>query len=271
MKLIYKGTDGREELKRVLAEAPKENENNQSSDSNIKPFQFKNPDIVKSDYIQIPGADKVISKFEVAGYNNLNWQGTHFKLQENGLYMPVVPLFMTHFMNVLNSYNSKGKSPLFDAVGNPISEKETQDIALHMLKNHIAVYGSRAGAWTWLDAYFEKEKEKMKIFSEHKVQIDKKGNKILVPQKIEDLENCLMQNCFADLNFNNQGLATKKSANENYVLGKNLYFWFPRNKKVVRFCADSDGMGLDCDRDSDCRGSPPGVFAVAQNKNQGSP
>lgn len=255
----YKGSDGIKELREMEneEETPKEKK---------EPFEFQNSEIVKSDYIQIPGTEKVISKFEVQGYNNMNWDDTHFKLQENGLYMPTIKLFTTHFMNVLNSYNSKGKSPLFDASGNSISEKETEDIALHMLKDHIAIYGNSKGAWTWLDAFFETQGDKIKMRSEHKVKIDSDGKKILVPGKVEDLEKCLMEDCYVDLKFNSQGLPTEKWKEQSYNLGKNIYFYFPRSGPVARFNANDGGADLGCDRYPSNRVGNLGVFALAKNK-----
>lgn len=238
----------------------KESEKQNSSE----PFSFKNPNITKSDYVQIPGTGRVISKYEVSGYNNMNWQNTNFKLQENGLYMPTPKLFTAHFMNVLDCYQND--KPLYDAAGSAISKKEKEDIALHILKDHIAVYGNQKGAWTWLDAFFEEEKGKMKMFSEHLVQKDLKGKKVLVPQKTEDLEACLVEDGFADLVFNSQGLSVRRSSNQSYELGKNIYFWFPRNKRVARFDADSDRAYLYCGRDPSNSCSGLGVYAVAPDK-----
>jgi len=252
------GYDGKEEYERIMNQKEPEENKNQTSVP-----EFKNSKITKSDYLKIPNSEKVISKFEIPGYNNLTWEEAHFKLQENGLYMPVVPLFMTHFMNVLNSYNSKGRNPLFDASGNPISKKETEDIYLHLIEDHIAVYGKKAGAWTWLDASFKEENGVMKMLSEHRT-IVKNGNKILESQKIENLESCLTEDCFSDLKFNSQGLLTTKSSSQNYVQGKNIYFWYPRDMGVAGFCADSDRASLDCNWDPSVQGSGLGVFAVAQ-------
>ena len=256
----YKGSDGIKELREI------ENEKEETQKEKNEPFEFQNSEIVKSDYIQIPGTEKVISRFEVQGYNNMTWEDTHFKLQENGLYMQTIKLFTTHFMNVLNSYNSEGKSPLFDANGNPISKKETEDIAMHMLKDHIAVYGNSKGAWTWLDAFFEKQDDKMKMRLEHKVKIDSNGKKILVADKIEDLEKCLMEDCYVDLKFNSQGFPTEKCKKQSYTLGKNVYFDFPRSDSVARFGAVDDGAYLDCSGDPPDGNYYLGVFALAKNK-----
>ncbi len=242
-----------EESRKPKAQAPK----------NPNPLTV-NPEIVSHDYIQIPGISKVISKFEVQGYNNADWQNTHFELHENGLYMPTIPEFIAHFINVLDSYKSKGKKPLFDAAGNPISEKDTEDIYLHLTKDHIAAYGqgTSKGAWTHLDAKFE-DQGGMKMLSEHRIVIDN-GNKTLVPGKIENLEACLMQDGFADLAFNRQGLPTQASSVQSYEQGRNIYFWHPRNERVAWFGAFSGWAALSCSGIPSVRVPSLGVFAVRE-------
>ena len=75
------------------------------------------------------------------------------------------------------------------------------------------------------------------------IGIDSKGN--LLTQKTS-LEQCLMKDCYAEFEFNNQGLAIKKSKNQNYKQGDNIYFSYPRENYVARFDAGSGGAGLCC-------------------------
>ncbi len=238
-----------------------------------EPFDFQNPDIVSHDYIQIPQFQgEVISKFEIPGHNNLNFQDTHFKLHDNGLYMPEVPLFMQHFRNVVEAYKSNGKKHLFDSAGNPISEDELKDIYLHLTKDHIAAYesesGNLRGAWTWLDAKFENDEGNgMKILSRHRTFKDSSGEKVLKPEKIEALEACLMEDSYIDFNnLNSQGLPTRKSQNQEYKQGENIYYWNPKNGRVAGFSASSGGADLSCNWGPSDGGSSLGVFAVAQAK-----
>lgn len=110
--------------------------------------------------------------------------------------MPTPKIFIDHFLNVVDVYNSNGKKKLFDAKGNPVPKKETKDIALHLLKNRIRVYErGMEGASAYLDAYFEKDLQnnKFKFYSAHRAEKDSKGNKTLFPKKIQDLEECLMK------------------------------------------------------------------------------
>jgi len=248
----FMGVSTEEAYRRILEEPEKK-----ANVSDNQLVQLGNPNITKKDYIQIPGINRVISRFEVQGYNNMNWDNTHFKLHENGLYMPTPAVFMKHFMNVVEAHKSNGQKTLFDAAGNPISKKDLEDIYLHLTKDHIAVYGNQAGAWTWLDAKFEEGK----ILSEHRTKRNGR-DKILHPNKVESLEAALTEDCIADLEFNTQGLAVKKSKKQKYVAGKNLYFYYPRENLVAGFYAYSDRAFLDCDWvpvDSD---SDLGVFAV---------
>jgi hypothetical protein len=255
----FMGVGSKEAYERIMnsKEEPEVQDKTQTA------FEFKNPNITKSDYIQIPETEKVISKFEIQGYNNLTWEETHFKLHENGLYMPTIPLFMNHFMNVLDSYNSKGKKPLFDASGNSVSIKETQEIYLHLIKDHLAIYGGQAGTWTWLDAFFKNENRTIKLLSEHRTIINN-GNKTLKPQETKNLEICLTEDCFSDLIFNSQGLPIKKSSQQKSFQGKNLYFWSPRDMRVAGFYAYSVGAGLRCSWGPSGQDSSLGVFGVAQ-------
>src|SRR3989344_436539 len=191
-----------------------------------EPVDFQNPDIVKHDYVQIPETGRLISKFELQGYNGMNWTDQNFKLHESGLYMPEVPEFMTHFKNVVDVYNSKGKKVLFDAAGNPVPEEELRDIYLHLTKNHIVAYFHGVeGAWTYLDAKFKQSDNEMYVLSGHRTQ-DAEGIKILVPTKTEKLEACLTEDSFADLDsVNRQGLLTMKSRKQKYQIGENVFFW----------------------------------------------
>src|SRR6056297_1927976 len=127
----FEGINGKEAYERILAEAEKQKynkeqeEKREQSQNNQEPIDFQNPNITKHDYIQIPGHNKVISKYELQGYNNLNWRQQHFKLQDNGLYMPTPKIFIDHLLNVVDVYNSNEKKKLFDANGDPISKKDT--------------------------------------------------------------------------------------------------------------------------------------------------
>ena len=227
-----------------------------------------NAKINLSDYVNIGinglyGSPGLISKFELPGYNNLDYEKTHFKLLENGLYMPSPAIFMTHFNNVMNAYNRKSK--LVDGIGDEINGNELDDIYKHLTKNHIASYGEpdKAGAWAWLNSKFKNENKKWNV--EIVEGIDNQGNLII---KSSPLEDCLKEDCFVDLDFNSQGLAIRKSKKQNYEQGKNIKFWYPRNGAVAMFIADSDRAGLYCSWDPGYSYPSLGVFACAEGTAQ---
>jgi hypothetical protein len=224
------------------------------------PEQEPQENIDPSEYVQIPGTNKLISKFELEDYNNLNWNDTHFKLQENGLYMPNPAIFMTHFKNVVES-QKQGKH-LLDANGNPISDSEREKIFNHLTTNHFAAYsGGGEGAWTWLDAKFEGQGEgkPFKFLTDHKVVSGE-----LKSQTTQDLECKIKKDCYVEIDFDSQGFPTRKSGSQSYVQGENIRFWKPVNGRVAWFCADSGRALFNCGRDPESASSSLGVFGCAE-------
>src|SRR3989344_7653722 len=73
-------------------------------------------DINRADYVKIPNTNILIAKIEPDEYKGLTWQDTHYKLNENGLFMPTPALFMPYFVNVIDAHN--GKIQLYDGEGN---------------------------------------------------------------------------------------------------------------------------------------------------------
>jgi len=66
-------------------------------------------------------------------------------------------------------------------------------------------------------------------------------------EAIEPLEHYVKENCYVDLaSFNKQGMPTRKSAQQEYKFGENIYFWYPSDGTVAGFGADSDRAGLGC-------------------------
>ena len=61
-------------------------------------------DINKADYVKIPNTNILIARIEQDEYKGLTWQNTHYKLNENGLFMPTPKLFMPYFMNVIDAH-----------------------------------------------------------------------------------------------------------------------------------------------------------------------
>ena len=192
----------------------------------------------KSGYIYIPSVNIFIAKERT--HLGANWYDCHKQLHEENLLMPTIPQFLA-YINYLKA-NPNGTS-LGDA-----SKQEIESI----LDDILTV----RNPWRaeWFDAKFEKKGEKLYINYNHRT--DSNGN--LIPKNSELLEDCLMEDCYADiLNPNKKGLPLIKLAKDN----GGIYYWYPRENYVAGFCVDSGGAGLYCDGDPSCGYSGLGVFA----------
>jgi len=210
-------------------------------------------DIKLEDYIQIPNTyNLVISKYEPDEFKGLKWEETHFKLHENGLFMPSPALFMPYFLNVIEAH--KGKRKLYDGAGKVLDRNEIEDIYKHLTTNHI-----NGGAWAWLNSKFSKDNQDKWYIETANVVNDK------LEFDKSSLEACLTEDCYIDFNsLNKQGLPIRKSTNQEYKQGENIYYWHPRADRVARFNAYSDGAYLGCDGDPAGSGSSLGVFTCAE-------
>ena len=227
---------------------------------------------VKSDlskYIQVGinglyGTPALISPFELEGHNNMNYDDTHLKLHENGLYMPTPLIFMTHFKNVIDAH--KGKRSLQYADGTNVSSSVVEDMYKHFTTNHKNVYGRKdVGAWTWLNGKFVESKGANGLDIEYLTEI-RKGKHVDFIVKRERLETALMLDRYVDLSFTKQGFAapSAESSNQSYKQGENIYFYYPRKDNVARFNAYSGRAYLVCDGYPADSGSSLGVFGCAE-------
>ena len=220
------------------------------------------------DYIQvgitgIHGEQVVMSPFELQEHNNLNYEKTHFKLLENGLYMPTPRIFIKHFSNVLEA--KEGKRKLFYADGTREVEPELiEEMYKHLTTNFKDVYGTgQAGAWTWLNAKFVKGSGFNNMDLETITGIENRSLKFSKDSLLEHLD----ETCYFDFNrVNSQGLADKgsKDSNQSYKKGQNIYFWEPELNRVAGFGAISDRAYLDCVWGPSYSFSSLGVFACAE-------
>ena len=220
-----------------------------------------------SKYIQVGmsglnGSPVVISPFELENFNNMNYDNTHVKLLENGLYMPTQSIFMTHFNNVIQAFNRNRKLSYAD--GTEVPNNLVNEMYEHMTTNSKNVYGrSDVGAWTWLNAKFVDGNGFNRLALESVVGLT--SDKKLEVKKI-DLSDYMDEDCYVDLSFNSQGLAdpTSKSGDQSYNKGSNIYFWHPRKNQVAGFDAISSRADLSCGRDPSYSDSALGVFGCAE-------
>lgn len=221
------------------------------------------------DYIQvgingIHNNPVLISKFEFQNSNSKNYESAHKFVLEKGLYVPTPSIFMTHFKNIIGAYRSKDEpfgTGIYDGNGNLISNKELEDIYLHLTKNHIDTFsGGQAGAWSWLNAIFVEGTGHNSLDIETIIGIDGKGNLITKKSPLEACPN----DSYVNLDFNSQGLAKSKSSQQSYQQGNNVYFWSPVENRVAGFCAGSVRAYLYCVGVPSYSYSSLGVFVCAE-------
>ena len=229
-------------------------EKKKTQSPNLKPFAPQvTTKINLADFIQIPQYKIIIRKEEEL--KGKNWTTTHFKLAENGLYMPRIDHFMTHYLNVKAA--ASGKATLYDGKGNTIPKSEAKELWDYLSTNH------NGGCYTWLDAIFKEKSGKLYLETDHKVVLS--GNKKKLQGSESLLEKCVDENeVYVGLNFNNQGLPTKKSATQDYKRSQNIYFWTPTDGTVAGFVAGSAGAVLGCNEGPSGGGGVLGVFSCAE-------
>jgi len=249
----YEGFDTEEAYKRYLEEGKKEKINKPKEKT--APLEFK-ADINPEEFIQT--GKNLISKYEPDFTKNFNYEDTHVLVLKKGLIIPKPGLFIPHFLNVVNAFN--GKNKLYDGNNRELSRNEIEDIYKHLTKDHI-----NGGAWSWLNSRFVKGSGFNNLDIEYINGLDSNNNLTTIKEPLED---CLMEDCYVDLDFNKQGLAVKKSKKQEYEQGKDIKYWHPRENYVARFYADSDGAFLNPWGSY----SVPGVFVCAEgtskNKNE---
>lgn len=229
----------------------------------IEPVEFdvKDPkEYAQLDTNGLYGERAVISKFELPGYNNMNYEDTHTKLLGNKLYVPTPRIFMHFFNKIVDAY--KNKTPVLNAENSRLKEEEIKEIYLHLTTNHKAMYDpKKPGAWTWLNGKFLNKKKKWYLET-----INGLNNGKLVTI-IEDLNPGLMNNCYIDFtNLNNQGLANPnaKHNTQEYRQGENIRYWKPEDGAVAWFDALSVGADFICNGDPQGSYSGLGVFGCAE-------
>jgi len=242
--LARKVTEEHEREERKLLKNKKTSETNPKL---IEPLDVR-ANIKGEVYIRVPNSKVVISRNE--SYQGLTWENTHYALADNGLFMPTPSLFMPYLIQVRDA--SQGKITLYTADNKPVPRDEAEDLWKYLSSNH------KGGCWTWLDAKFSENKTVWKIADNHKTA--QKGKDNSLEGITETLKDCIREDCFVDLEFNKQGLPTRRSQDQTYKQGENIYYCHPRNGAIARF----GGAYLDCD--GYLGGSDPslGVFVCAE-------
>ena len=161
-------------------------------------------------------------------HHGKNWYQAHAELHGSGLYMLRIDEFV-QFLNLL-----RRSDVVYDLAGNRITKDESRSIYGEITEHRDPWRGE------WLDVNFKVGPltNKLRLNTNHRTD----GK--LVPLSSEELESCVMKDCYIDLlsSTNSQGLPTKESNSQ--------VFWFehPRsnNDSVTRFIALNSGARLNC-------------------------
>jgi hypothetical protein len=206
------------------------------------------------DYIQVPEHNIVIALAET--HKSEDMYETLESLSKEGFKMPSIDEFMFHWNNVREA--ARGKTRLLYADGTSVKKDIAEDLWKYMSSGH------RGGCWTWLNGLFL-EDNGWHIETELEVKTDTSGKRYLKGKR-ELLEAPVREDCYVNLDFNAQGMPVSKSSSQVYEQGKNIHFYHPRNGRVARFCAGSDGAYFGCVRIPGSADSSLGVFACAAKK-----
>ena len=200
-------------------------------DSNAQPGRRQSRIASPESYVILPG--KVHGGYSYPEllvsvdrkYNGNNWFKAHEKLHKDDSFM-LTPRQFVDFLELL----MLGK--VYDGAGGKIDSSRVSQL-LEDITTKRDPYRAE-----WLDADFKVVGGKLMMNYNHRTISGK-----LVPQNIEQLESCLMEDCYVDLSSaNRQGFPTRKSSNQEF------YFWHPLsdNNSVARFWADSGRVYLSC-------------------------
>ena len=207
-----------------------------------------------SKYVIHPSANLLVPV--VQSYGGFNYETTMKKVYADGYKVMTMKEFIDYFTGIKDA--SEGKLNLSYADGTQLNNNETKELWDFL----SSTTRTRGNCWTWLNGMFKKEGIIKKHFVLETVTgID--GNGDLVVNR-EKLEGCLNEACYVKLEFNSQGLPVKKSNNQNYSQGENLYYYHPTENCVARFLVDSDWSFLGCDRNPSDSSAALGVRAARE-------
>src|SRR3989344_3246683 len=188
------------------------------------------------------------------GFGGFNHIDAHREVLKNGLKVPTPSIFLPNYINVNEALENR--SVLYDASGNIIEGERLKEYANTLNYN----------CWSRINAMFPKEQEKDTGFLGLDLAViiglDPEGEPIF---SREPLEKCLEEVCWADLeSANSQGFPTKESEIREYLPGKVIRFWYPREGAVAGFVAFSAGVNFRCGRSPQYSDSALGVFSCAE-------
>lgn len=205
------------------------------------------------DYALIQEGNRAVCAISMTqGYNGYNQKDTITKVLKEGLEVPRASKFIRHLLNVNQALQRKGF--LYDASGNLIE------------KNRLEKYWETLfhGHWVWSPESFKKGEGHLDL---DVITIYGLSENYGLLYKIEPLEKCLEEDCYADLDSaNSQGFLTKKAKIQEYKPGKTVWFSYPREHSAVCFGFDvpESGAVFNCNEHPLASGYRLGVFTYIE-------
>jgi len=187
-------------------------------------------------FIYVPSTKLYFAKERTLGDHD--WYDIHIKLHKQNLRMPTIPQFV-EFLKYLRVDPTAENTSIY----NEITE--------------------RRDPWRaeWLDANFYTKDDEVWVAYNHTV--DSYGD--VVPQKNEKLERHLMQDQTGISLEHWLNNPTKQGLPQENSEQGGLWYWHPRENRVVKFVASFSGPSLYCYGNSSDSNYNLGVFACAEN------
>jgi hypothetical protein len=181
-------------------------------DSKDEPKQDTPPAFELDDkkFIYVPEINLHVSKERVS--NGKSWHDTHDEFKNQGVRMPTINEFRAYLKHLRDNPSEE-----YTKIFNEITE-----VRIPWRAN-------------WLDAYFQEENNQMYILTHNKFK-----KELLKDYLTEDKTPGINLDSWLN-DSNSQGLPKPR------IKKGDLYYWSPRDERVVRFDAYSDGAGLVCD------------------------
>ena len=170
-------------------------------------------------FIYVPSIKLYVAKQRTL--HNLDWYDTHKELHKQGSTMPTIPQFIEFLKYLRTDYENK-------------------DEAQQILDEILTV----RSPWRseWLDAKFRNQNNQMYVDFNHQTQ-----GADLTPKNSERLTNYLSENKTPGINLDDWlSRPTSQGLPPSDCKSGDLYYWNPRDGRVSRFGADSDGIDLYC-------------------------
>ena len=194
-------------------------------------------DIDPKEWVYVPQIGTFVKIGQV--YNGLTQTEALIRVRkETPFVVTSLPTFVNHYTNVCNAINSNRKKriTLYDGANEPLSSHVRDDLYEQLT----------TGSWLHLDALFEEERGPLgtlMLLTDHDI-----GQQGLQPRTRQPLEQHEQgkDNMLVNLQWNAQGLPTRKSQLQEYKKGKNIYFLRPEANSAARFCANLGGVILGC-------------------------